>query len=126
MTEACAERLKDLSDCTVAEFVRSKLDEEIKRLHNPASQKTLQLFREYAGVDLAHHWCWNGSDFGTVKERLDDYMKLRGDVVHRSLKIPSNAPLVHPVKKDDLRKAITFLKNLVEATERSLKHPVSG
>ena len=123
VSEACAERLKDLSDRDIAEFVRSKLDEEIKKLHNPASQKTLQLFREYAGVDLALHWHWNGFDFATVKARLDDYMKLRGDVVHRSLQIPSNAPLVHPVKKDDLKKAIAFLKNLVAATERSLKQP---
>lgn len=121
--EACTERLKDLSDSTVAEFVRSKLDEEIKRLHNPASQKTLQLFRDYAGVDLANYWFWNGCDFDTVTGRLDGYMKLRGDVVHRSLQIPPDAPLIHPVKKDDLKKAIAFLKNLVAATERSLDQP---
>jgi hypothetical protein len=123
VTEACVERLRGLSDITIADFVRSKLTEEIKRLHNPASQRTLQLFREYAGVDLADHWCWNGCDFDAVTQRLDVYMKLRGDVVHRSLQIPSDAPLVHPVKKDDLKKAIAFLKNLVSATERSIDQP---
>ena len=121
--EACTERLRDLSDRTVAEFVQSKLDEEIKKLHNPASQRTLQLFREYAGVDLANYWFWNGWDFRAVTQRLDDYMKLRGDVVHRSLQILPDAQLVHPVKKDDLKKAIAFLKNLVVATERSLEQP---
>ncbi|MEX2122766.1 MAG: HEPN domain-containing protein [Woeseia sp.] len=98
---------------------RAGLVMAIKKLHNPASQKTLQLFRDYAGVDLTDSWHWNGCDLSGVKERLDAYMKLRGDVVHRSLRISPDAPLVHPVKKDDLKKAVAFLKNLVAATEKA-------
>jgi predicted nucleic acid-binding Zn ribbon protein len=121
LSEACAERLGDLSDKTVAGFVQAKLDEEIKKLHNPASQKTLQLFRDYGGVDLVENWHWHGCDAPAVRQRLDAYMKLRGDVVHRSFHVSPNKPLVHPVKKDDLKKAIAFLKNLVAATENAFE-----
>jgi hypothetical protein len=119
LSEASAERLSNLPDMAIAEFVRAKLDEEIKRLHNPASLKTIQLFRDYAGVDLTKNWHWSNCDVNTVKRRLDAYMKLRGDVVHRSLQVSPGIPLVHPVKKDDLKKAIAFLKSLVDATEMS-------
>src|SRR5712671_3144082 len=50
LLQAAAERLRGLPDEAIAKFVQAKLDEEIKRLHNPNSAKTVQLFREYAGV----------------------------------------------------------------------------
>jgi hypothetical protein len=118
--EASTERLRGLADTTIAAFVQSKLDEEIKRLHNPTSDKTIQLFRDYAGVDLADNWCWNNSDGKMVRERLNHYIKLRGDVVHRSRTIEPGPPRAHPVTKDDLEKAIRFLKMLVKATESAL------
>jgi len=119
LEEACAERLANLTDRFIAELVESKLADEIKRLHNPNSQKTIELFRDYAGVDLAPSWAWNGYDSSQVRERLNQYLKLRGDVVHRS-RAASPSPSAHPVKKDDLEKAIKFLKNVVDATERGL------
>src|SRR5688572_7416230 len=54
--EAAEERLGALTDRSIVEFVQSKLDEEIKRLHNPTADKTIQLFRDYAGVDVTQHW----------------------------------------------------------------------
>lgn len=65
-------------------FVHAKLADEIKRLHNPTSEKTIQLFRDYAGVDLTESWQWNNSTPQLARERLNGYMKLRGDVVHRT------------------------------------------
>ena len=115
--EATAERLSGLADSSIASFVQSKLDDEIKRLHNPTSDKTIQLFRDYVGVDLTKQWAWNNNDTGTVRTRLDQYMKLRGDVVHRSRTITPGPSQAHPVTKEDLRRAIRFLKDLVQATE---------
>lgn len=57
--EAAFERLVGLSDSSIGAFVQSKLDDEIKRLHNPTSDKTIQLFRDYAEVDLTDKWSWN-------------------------------------------------------------------
>ncbi len=115
--EAAAERLRGLADSSITAFVQSKLDDEIKRLHNPTSDKAIQLFRDYAGVDLTDKWSWNNNDEKTVRDRLNQYMKLRGDVAHRSRTITPGPPQAHPVTKEDLEKAIRFLKRLVQATE---------
>lgn len=119
--EAASFRLSGLADSSIATLVQSKLDEEIKRLHNPTSDKAIQLFRDYAGVDMTAQWQWNNFDAKTVRERLNQYIKLRGDVVHRSRPITQGPPQAHPVTKEDLEKAISFLKNLVGATESALQ-----
>lgn len=121
LEEACSERLLEVTNRSIANFVESKLTDEIKRLNNPNSQKTIELFREYADVDLRESWCWNNFDSTTVRRKLDGYLKLRGDVVHRSRPIPKDRPVVHPVKKGELEKAISFLRNLVAATERGFE-----
>lgn len=118
--EASAERLQGLADSSIAAFIKSKLDDEIKRLHNPTSDKTIQLFRDYAGVDLTDKWIWNNYDAKTVREKLNHYIKLRGDVVHRSRTVTSDTSQAHPVTKEDLEKVIRFLGSLVAATEAAL------
>jgi hypothetical protein len=119
LQEASKQRLSELRNRDIADFVADKLSEEIRRLHNPDYHKTIELFYDYAGVDLKKSWSWNNCDLKTVKEKLGQYMKLRGDIVHRSRIISPGVPYSHPVKKVDLQKAISFLKSLVDATERS-------
>lgn len=118
--EAARVRLAAITDSAIGRFVQSKLDEEIKRLHNPTSDKSLQLFQDFAGVDLTEYWAWNNYPAKTVRERLNQYMKLRGDVVHRSRAAQAEQTQAHPVKKEDLERAISFLKDLVKATEKGL------
>jgi hypothetical protein len=118
--EAAQERLAGLEDAALRDFFQGKLNDEIKRLHNPTADKTARLFRDYAAVDVVAAWNWNNYPSEVVCKTLDKFMKLRGDVVHRSrpaVKGPSSA---HPVTKDDLRRVIRFLKDLVAATERAL------
>lgn len=122
VTEAATERLRGLRDSSIATFMQSKLADEIKRLHNPTSEKTIQLFRDYANVDLTNKWIWNNyDDAKIVRERLNQYMKLRGDVVHRSRTIAPGPPQAHPVTKEDLEKVIRFLQGLVASTEAALQ-----
>ncbi len=118
--EVAIERLRGVADSSIATFIQSKLDDEIKRLHSPTSDKTIQLFRDYAGVDLTDSWTWNNYDPKTVRERLNQYIKLRGDVVHRSRTIMPGPSQAHPVTKEDLEKVIRFLRALVEVTETGL------
>ncbi len=118
--EAAERRLSGLQDSSIATFVKGRLCEEIKHLHNPTSDKTIQLFRDYAGVDLTDRWIWNNYDPKLVRERLNHYMKLRGDVVHRSRSVGNDTSVVHPVKKEDLERVISFLKDLVKVTETAL------
>src|SRR6187551_987098 len=84
LDEALEARLKTLNDPKIAQLIRKKLTDEISRLHNPNFLRTLQLFSEYAEVDLTEKWKWTGVELGGVKERLDGYLKLRGDIVHRA------------------------------------------
>lgn len=121
VVEATNARLHHLAGSSIATFVKSKLNDEIKRLHNPTSEKTLQLFRDYADIDLTDKWIWNNFDAKTVREKLNQYMKLRGDVVHRSRTVTTGPSQPHPVTKDDLEKVISFLKRLVETTENAFK-----
>lgn len=119
VAEACTERLGGLTDPSIAEFVQCKLAEEISRLNNPDSGRTIRLFRDYANVDLRQSWNWNNVDVKAARKQLDSYLKLRGDIVHRSRPLVPGTPAAHPVKKEDLRKVIGFLKSLVNATERA-------
>lgn len=120
VVEAAGQCLAVISDSPLGNFVRSRLAEEIKRLHNPTSEKTLQLFLDYAGVDLLPNWKWNHVEPATAKQRLNGYLKLRGDVVHRSRVTVKGPSQPDPITRDDLLKAIHFLKELVKATERGL------
>jgi hypothetical protein len=120
VNEAAAARLAKVGDESIGEFVRKRLDEEIKRLHNPNAEKTLQLFRDYAGVDLTTMWAWNDLEPKLVRERLNQYLKLRGDIVHRARVVEAGPPTAQPVTKESLQKAIAFLKSLVAATETAL------
>ena len=120
LAEAVDSRLQSLSNEDVVSLVKSKLEEDINRLNNPGSARVIQLFRIYAGVNLDSKWCWGGVDHEAARTRLDEYLKLRGDIVHRSRPLSPDAPNSHPVRKDELEKAISFLKLLVDATERAL------
>lgn len=121
--EAASLRLASVADSDLGNFVQSRLEEEIKRLHNPTSEKTLQIFKDYAGKDLLPHWSWNHTEPDAAKKRLNGYLKLRGDVVHRSRVNIKGPSLPHPVTRDDLQKAVYFLKELVKATDRALAGP---
>lgn len=118
--EALANRVRSLTDDSFAAFIRARLNDEIKRLHNPTSDKTIQLFRDYANVDLTDKWTWNNFESRAVRERLNQYIKLRGDVVHRSRAVTPGPPQPHLVTKEDLERVIRFLRNLVATTERAL------
>ncbi len=103
-----------------ARFMIAKLKDELKRFHNPDSARTERLFRDYLAVDVTSHWKLQHLDSVQTAARLDVLLKKRGDAVHRSKTIPKGSPIAHLVKKDDLAKAIRFLKELVIATDKGL------
>jgi hypothetical protein len=102
-------------------FMQARLEEELKRFNNPASDKTRKIFLDYVGVDVTKHWKWPGYEIGAAKKKLDDLLGIRGDIVHRSKEPDAGGPTKpHPVKREDLAKAIRFLKSLVEVTDMAL------
>jgi hypothetical protein len=102
-------------------FMQARLEEELKRFHNPASDKTRKIFMDYVGVDVTKHWKWPGYEIVAAKKKLDELLGIRGDIVHRSKADDTGGPPnAHAVKREDLAKAIRFLKGLVEVTDNAL------
>ena len=50
--EAVQLRLKAVNGSPIGKFVNAKLEEELKRFHNPSSEKTRRLFLDYLEVDV--------------------------------------------------------------------------
>lgn len=103
-----------------AMFMQDRLREELKRFHNPTSDKTRKLFQDYLDIDVVSEWKWQHVDPKKACEELDSLLKKRGDAVHRA-RGPQNGPSTpHLVTRDKLDKAIRFIKELVTATERAV------
>lgn len=121
ITEAVTTRLKAVNGSPLGKFVSSKLGEELRRFHNPTAEKTRKLFLDYLEVDVTAGWKWQHHDPVSARKMLDELLGKRGDAVHRSRSVvPGTSPAPHLLKRDDLEKAIRFLKGLVEATDRVL------
>jgi hypothetical protein len=116
IVEALKSRLRTVSGSSIARFVQGKLEEELKRFHTPNSEKTKRIFLDYLDIDVTAHWSWANFKPAEAKKRLDGLISKRGEVVHRS----KSDPNLHPVKREDLEKAIRFLRGLVAATEQGL------
>jgi HEPN superfamily RiboL-PSP-like protein len=118
--EEMQHRLRVVDGSYVGNFVLARLEDELKRFHNPNTEKTRKLFHEYLGIDVTSAWAWQHFDIAKVKKTLDDLIVKRGDAVHRSKAAPSATPAPHLVKREDLEKAIRFLRSLVDATDGAL------
>lgn len=113
-------RLKMIEGSPAGKFVIRRLEEELKRFHNPNSEKTRRLFQDYVGIDVTECWEWNQFDSARARKTLDELIVRRGDATHRSRSVLQGVPAPHLVKRDDLEKAIRFLKTLVAATDKAL------
>ena len=123
VVEAVQARLRVLEGSSVGKFVAGKLDEELKRFHNPTADKTKRLFFDYLEVDVTSGWKWLNFDPATARKTLDELISKRGDAVHRAKSTNGGSPAPHLVKREDLDKAIRFLKGLVLATDKALAEP---
>ena len=113
-------RLQVLSGSYAGEFIRKRLEHDLKTFHNPNSEKTRRLFLEYLNVDVTQGWVWQHFEQEKACEYLNKLISKRGDAVHRSKSASNGSPMPHLVKRDELEKAIRFTKDLVKATENFL------
>lgn len=119
--EEVARRLRVVNGSYVGKFVAAKLEEELKRFHNPSSDKTKKLFLDFLEVDVTVGWEWANCDSAKAKKTLDELISKRGDAVHRSKPLAVGvSPAPHLIKREELEKSIRFLKCLVEATDEVL------
>lgn len=117
LTEEMSKRLDLLSGCHIGAFVLKKLRQDLKHFHNPKSDNTKRLFQEYLGLDVTEGWSWLNYDPEKAKTVLNNLISKRGEAVHRSRHVPNGSTSAHLVKREDLVKAIRFIKDLVTATD---------
>jgi len=120
--EVVSARLEQSKDEHLTQLVRGRLESDLRRFHNPNSDKTRQLLIDYLNIDVTPFWKWGGYEPDSAMAKLNELIAVRGDAVHRSKPLPAGSPARHLVKRDDLDKAITFLKHLVDATERAVSN----
>ena len=119
--EGVTAQLRALNGSMVGNFMTRRLQLELKQLHNPSSDKVKRLFVEFLEVDVTDSWRWSNYEPATARKALDELISKRGEVVHRSKPKSGGVPAPHLVRREDLDKAIKFLKCLVAATDKALE-----
>ena len=119
LEEAVSKNLVYLKGCYVGNFVRKKLDQDLKQFHNPTSDKCKRIFQEYLGFDdVTKGWKWSNFKPEDARKTLNEWISKRGEAVHRSKPATSGPPAPHLVKKEELEKLIRFIKDLVQASDK--------
>ena len=121
VVEEVERRLEVVAGSFVGDFVLSRLKLELKQFHNPNSEKTKKIFRDYLGLDITEGWSWSNFAPEAAKATLNTWISKRGDAVHRSKQVSSGPPTAHLIKRDELVKVIRFIKDLVKATDAHLE-----
>ncbi len=99
----------------IGNFVQRKVDEDLKRFFNPNAERTKMLFKNYFEIDITNSWKWDNYHPPQARKMLNDLVSKRGGAAHQAntcLETP------HLIKRDELDKAIRFLKGLVRAMDR--------
>ena len=107
--------LASVSGSLLGNFVQRKVDEDLKRFFNPNADRIKQLFKNYFELDITSNWIWDNYQAPEAKKVLNRLISKRGEAAHIANCSQSDS---HIVKRDDLDKAIRFLKGLVQATEK--------
>ena len=110
--------LRAVDGSAVGKFVRKRRDEDLKRFFNPNSERTKRLFLEYFETDITQGWKWGNYDTAQAKKALDAIIDKRGAAAHKANTSKKPNGEAHLVKRDELEKAIRFLKGLVAATDK--------
>lgn len=104
----------------LVKFYKSSLENDLKYFHTPSSDRVKAIFVKYLDVDVTEGWTWNHYDPIRARSELNRIAKKRGDIAHRSWRPVEGQPTPHAVTREDLRKHIRFIKDLVVATDAFL------
>jgi hypothetical protein len=101
----------------LVKFYKSSLENDLKYFHTPSTDKVKAIFVKYLGINVTEGWAWNNYSPTRARKELDIIAKKRGDIAHRSLRPVEGQPSPHMVTREDLRKHIRFISDLVKATD---------
>lgn len=103
-------------------FFKDSLSKDLKYFHTPSTERVRPIFLQYLGIDVTEGWAWNNVEPAGARAELSRLAKKRGDIAHRSGRPVDGQPQPqkHAVTRDDLRKHIHFVRQLVYATDSYL------
>jgi hypothetical protein len=104
----------------LVKFYKSSLENDLKFFHTPSTDRVKAIFKKYLDIDITEGWVWNNYDATRAKSKLNKIAKKRGDIAHRSWRPVAGQANSHAVTREDLRKHIRFIKDLVESTDAFL------
>ena len=107
--------LASVNGSLLGNFVQRRVDEDLKRFFNPNSDRIKQLFKSYFEIDITSGWVWDNYQAPQTRKVLNELIAKRGEAAHIASTLPCGS---HIVKREELEKAIRFLKGLVKATEK--------
>lgn len=120
IVEATSALAGSSTDGMLSRFYRQSLENDLKSFHTPSADRIRDIFKKYLGIDVTEGWSWNHYDPARARTELNRLAKKRGDIAHRSSRPLTGQPIAHAVTRDDLRKHIRFLRDLVSATDKHL------
>lgn len=84
--------------------------ERNRKLNTPKSANVDELFKDALGIEhISRTWNWQGTTPVNARQRLDDFVGLRGDIAHRGKAAAS-------VKKKDVEGFLNHVSRLVSKT----------
>ncbi|HEL3240325.1 hypothetical protein I5V52_22765 [Stenotrophomonas maltophilia] len=101
-------------------FYLASLENDLRYFHTPTSDRVGKIFEKYLQINVFDGWVWNHYDPARAKGHLNAIAKKRGDIAHRSLRPVPGQPAAHAVTREDLRKHIRFISDLVAATDKHI------
>lgn len=101
----------------LAVFYKDSLANDLKYFHTPSADRVKAIFSKFLNFDVTEGWAWNHYDPARACKELNRIAKKRGDIAHRSLRPVPGETNPHAVTKDELRKIIRFIRDLVSATD---------
>ncbi|MFA0252692.1 HEPN domain-containing protein, partial [Vibrio sp. 10N.261.45.A4] len=102
VSEVVELQTKVLQGSQIGNFISNSLAKELKFFHTPNSKKTKDIFERFLGIDVTESWSWPGyEDPDRTRTKLNEWIKKRGDAVHRSV---TDKQVSHLISKPDAEK----------------------
>lgn len=118
-TELFTNKFSVLNGCHIGNYLERQFSSKLKMFHNPGSQKTREIFEDFFGINVTESWTLNNYHTPKiVKDTLDEWLKRRGEAVHRSQIDIAKPDLI---KRSELDKCVRFISELVEITDKKLE-----
>lgn len=108
----------------LADYYRKSLEQNLKQFHSPTVERVRKLFKTFLDIDVIEGWTWPNYTPERAKAKLDEINDKRGRVAHRSSRPRVGKSAAHAVTRDDLRKHIRFIRDLVAATDKYLAEKI--